>query len=177
MIIISNMVMSDCESLISTQKLIQKSIYPVSFLIENPSASYCHTVNFLWLGFLRLLVHMCPRTASLCLHYMPCHSVFYTTMATLNSIAIDYFISPCLSNSSAQVRGFTVLGQVSASTTREGERSRAGASGIDKERKVWWDMLRGNSKSQLEPFSVYSVLSDTFESLHHFQTIHIYTLT
>lgn len=77
MIIISNMVISwvHRRTPICTPKLIQNQFTAVSVLIENLSVSHCHTVNFLRLGRLRLLAHMCPLTASLRLYYVPCHSL------------------------------------------------------------------------------------------------------
>ena len=55
---------------ISTQELIQNQFTLFLFSLK------IATAGSLWLGCMRLLLHMCPLTASLCLYYTPCHSLF-----------------------------------------------------------------------------------------------------
>lgn len=62
----------------------------LSLKIPQHRHTHRHTVNFLWLGCARLLLHMCALTASLCLYYMPCHSLFtprWSLQTQLQSIA------------------------------------------------------------------------------------------
>lgn len=105
----------------------------------------------------RLSAPPCTHVPPNCLAPSPLHALpfsLYTVIVTLNTIAIDCFISSFLrlSESSAQAGGNIDFGEISATSPGRG---RIGWTEKAREPQV-------KSKSRFYQFSFYSVLSDMF---------------